>query len=206
MFGASSSSATVTIENKTTDPALVTLRRNIYLTVMSSMGYEECAHKLCQLPIAGHEVEVATMIVDCCAQDRTYTVFYGLLAAKFCQKAASYRALFEGSFARTYQGIDGQDSAKIRNVANLFAHLLKTNALSWDVLSCVVLSVDATTASSRIFVKILFQEISGFVGIPALSHRLFDPAFVAKCPGLHTDFAMAFWKSIGLGQIIPSTE
>ena len=46
---------------------------------------------------------------------------------------------------------------KLRNVAALFAHLLATDALPWSVLSCIRLTEEDTTSSSRIFIKYLFQ-------------------------------------------------
>jgi len=59
----------------------VNLRRTIYLTIMSSVDFEECCHKLLKLNIReGQEMELCTMIFECCMQERTYMRFYGLLA------------------------------------------------------------------------------------------------------------------------------
>ena len=33
----------------------------------------------------GHEAELCNMILDCCAQQRTYEKFFGLMAQRFCQ-------------------------------------------------------------------------------------------------------------------------
>ena len=42
-----------------TEEDLVNLRRTLYLTIMSSVDFEECAHKLLKMNIgAGHEDEV----------------------------------------------------------------------------------------------------------------------------------------------------
>jgi hypothetical protein len=48
-------------------------------------------------------------------------------------------------------------AAQLRNVAKFFAHLLATDAVSWEVLAAIRLTEDDTTSSSRIFIKILFQ-------------------------------------------------
>ena len=45
-------------------------------------------------------------------------------------------------------------------VAKFFAHLLHTDALPWGLMEYIVITEDETTSSSRIFVKILFQEIA----------------------------------------------
>ncbi len=64
-----------------TETNLVAFRRTIYLTINSSLDYEECAHKLLKMQMKpGQELELCHMFLDCCAQQRTYEKFYGLLA------------------------------------------------------------------------------------------------------------------------------
>lgn len=64
-----------------TETNLVAFRRTVYLTIQSSLDFEECAHKLIKMEIkAGYEEELGNMILDCCAQQRTYEKFFGLLA------------------------------------------------------------------------------------------------------------------------------
>jgi hypothetical protein len=55
------------------------------------------------------------------------------------------------------------ETNKLRNVACLFAHLLATDALPWSALTAITLTEEATTSSSRIFIKYLFQV--GWVGV-----------------------------------------
>ena len=42
------------------------------------------------------------MILDCCAQQRTYEKFFGLLAQRFCSIHQKYVAPFETIFKDTY--------------------------------------------------------------------------------------------------------
>lgn len=64
-----------------TETNLVALRRTIYLTVQSSLDHNECAHKMMKMQLKpGQEIELCHMILDCCAQQRTYEKFFGLLA------------------------------------------------------------------------------------------------------------------------------
>ncbi|MEW5303967.1 MAG: hypothetical protein WDW36_006610 [Sanguina aurantia] len=68
-----------------TQTNLVNLRRTLYLTLMSSFDFEEAGHKLLKVATApGQEIEVVKMVIECCAQERTYKRFFGLLAARFC--------------------------------------------------------------------------------------------------------------------------
>ena len=64
-----------------TETNLIALRRSIYLTIQSSLDHNECAHKMMKMQMKpGQETELCHMILDCCAQQRTYEKFFGLLA------------------------------------------------------------------------------------------------------------------------------
>ncbi|KAI0244609.1 pre-mRNA-splicing factor cwc22 [Massospora cicadina] len=189
---------------------LVNLRRTIYLTVMSSVDFEECAHKLLKMKIQeSDEVEMCTMIVECCSQERTYTKFYGLLGERFCNLDLKWAQHFEHVFAETYETIHRYETNRLRSVARFFGHLFAAEALPWPALALIRLTEDATTASSRIFVKILFRELVEFMGLKQLHEKLNDPEiFPAIQPGLfptdnpkNTRFAINYYTSIGLGSL-----
>jgi len=56
-----------------TETDLINLRRTIYLTIMSAMDFEEAGHKLLKIALAdGQEVEVVTMLIECCSQEKTF--------------------------------------------------------------------------------------------------------------------------------------
>ncbi|KAF1614492.1 UNVERIFIED_CONTAM: hypothetical protein FQV16_0000551, partial [Eudyptes robustus] len=62
-----------------TDSDIVAFRRSVYLCIQSSLDYQEAAHKLIKFHLKpGLDEEMCNMIVDCCAQQRTYEKFYGL--------------------------------------------------------------------------------------------------------------------------------
>ena len=100
------------------------------------------------------------------------------------------------------------ETNKLRNVAKFFAHLLGTSALPWHVLAYIRLTEEDTTSSSRIFIKILFQELSEHLGICLLNERLSDPTMKDSFDSIfpkdvpkNTRFAINFFTSIGLGGI-----
>uniref|UniRef100_A0A8C9WVG9 Pre-mRNA-splicing factor CWC22 homolog n=1 Tax=Sander lucioperca TaxID=283035 RepID=A0A8C9WVG9_SANLU len=190
-----------------TEVNLVAFRRTIYLAIQSSLDYEECAHKLIKMDFPDSQTkELCNMILDCCAQQRTYEKFFGLLAGRFCLLKKEYMESFEGIFAEQYETIHRLETNKLRNVARLFAHLLYTDSVPWSVLECVRMSEETTTSSSRIFVKILFQELCAYMGLPRLNQRLKDMTLQPFFEGLfprdnprNTRFAINFFTSIGLG-------
>merc|ERR1712071_714814 len=86
--------------------------------------HNECAHKMMKMQMKpGQETELCHMILDCCAQQRTYEKFFGLLAQRFCQINKIYVPPFEQIFKDTYDTIHRLDTNKLRNVGKMFAHL-----------------------------------------------------------------------------------
>lgn len=190
-----------------TETNLTALRRTIYLTIHSSLDFEECAHKLMKMQLKpGQEIELCHMFLDCCAEMRTYEKFFGLLAGRFCAINKIYVTPFEQIFKDSYHTIHRLDTNKLRNVSKFFAHLLFTDSISWSVLSCIKLNEEDTTSSNRIFIKILFQELSEYMGLAKLNERVKDVTLQEVFEGLfprddpkNTRFAINFFTSIGLG-------
>ncbi|KAE8037106.1 hypothetical protein FH972_009729 [Carpinus fangiana] len=192
-----------------TETNLVNLRRTIYLTIMSSVDFEEAGHKLLKIKLEpGQEMELCIMLLECCSQERTYLRYYGLLGQRFCMINKVHQENFEKCFVQQYSMIHRLETNKLRNVAKFFAHLLGTDALPWPVLAYIRLTEEDTTSSSRIFIKILFQELSEHLGIRLLNERLTDRTMQESFESIfprdnpkNTRFAINFFTSIGLGGI-----
>ncbi|KAF3452567.1 hypothetical protein FNV43_RR03000 [Rhamnella rubrinervis] len=192
-----------------TETNLINLRRTIYLTIMSSVNFEEAGHKLLKIKLEpGQEMELCVMLLECCSQERTYRRDYGLLGQRFCMINKVYQENFEKCFVQQYSMIHRLETNKLRNVAKFFAHLLGTDALPWHVLAYIRLTEEDTTSSSRIFIKILFQELSEHLGIRLLNERLTDPTMQDSFESIfprdnpkNTRFSINFFTSIGLGGI-----
>ncbi|KAJ9634289.1 pre-mRNA-splicing factor cwc22 [Knufia peltigerae] len=192
-----------------TNTNLVNLRRTIYLTIMSSLDFEEACHKLMkvQLP-AGQEPELPSMIIECCSQEKTYSNFFGLIGERFAKLNRLWTDLFEQAFAKYYDTIHRYETNRLRNIARFFGHLLSTDAIGWHVLSVVHLNEDETTSSSRIFIKILFQDLAESLGMPKLQERMKDdilrPSFMGIFPTdnpRNTRFSINYFTSIGMGAL-----
>eukprot|EP00890_Picochlorum_soloecismus_P004799 jgi/Picsp_1/531/NSC_00528-R1_pre-mrna-splicing factor cwc22 homolog len=191
---------------------LVNLRRTIYLTIMSALDFEEAGHKLLKMGIPpGQESELATMIIECCSQEKTFVKYYALLAERFCKLKREYVDSFADCFVAQYSMIHRLETNKLRNVAKLFAYLLSTDALPWAILSVIHLTEEDTTSSSRIFIKILFQELAEILGLRELNSRLEDPTCADWFAGLfpkdsprNMRFSINFFTSIGLGGLTDS--
>ena len=188
---------------------LVNLRRTIYLTIQSAMDPEEAVHKLMKINLpAGQEPELPSMIVECCSQEKTYTKFFGLIGERFAKINRLWTDLFEQSFAKYYNTIHRYETNKLRNIARLFGHMFGSDALGWHALSVIHLNEDETTSASRIFIKILFQEISEELGMPKLQARMRDETLQPHLEGLfprdsprNIRFSINYFTSIGMGAL-----
>ncbi|GJQ09802.1 hypothetical protein GpartN1_g1593.t1 [Galdieria partita] len=199
-----------TVIHQGTDMELIQFRRSVYLTIMSSLSFEEGAHKLVKLMNEGNnqqrQYELCSMIIECCSQERTYLRFYGLLARRFCSLSQIYSDKFDELFGEYYATIHRLETSKLRNVAKFFAALFETDSISWSAMEYIRLVEEETTSSSRIFVKILFQELAENMTAERLRDRLKDPDLQVHFQGLfpldnprNTRFAINYFTSIGLG-------
>lgn len=192
-----------------TNTDLVNLRRTIYLTIMSSVDFEECCHKLMKVTLPpGQEPELPSMVIECCSQERTYSKFYGLIGERFAKLNRLWMELFEASFAKYYDTIHRYETNRLRNIARFFGHMLSTDAMAWHVLSIIHLNEEETTSSSRIFIKILFQDLAEALGMSTLQSRLKDNFLRSSYEGLfpmdnprNTRFSINYFTSIGMGAI-----
>jgi pre-mRNA-splicing factor CWC22 len=186
---------------------LVNLRRSIYLTIMSSGGFEEACHKLMRINLpAGREEELPSMIIECCSQERTFNKFYGLIGERFCKLNRLWRDLFANMFTKYYDTIHRYETNRLRIIAQFFGHLLASDAIDWTVFNVVQLNEDDTTSSSRIFIKILIEDLAAGVGLPTLTERLksdeMQPALTGMFPTddpKKTRFSINFFTAIGFG-------
>ncbi|KAB8074136.1 hypothetical protein BDV29DRAFT_125459 [Aspergillus leporis] len=186
---------------------LVNLRRTIYLTIMSSIDFEECCHKLMKISLPpGLEPELPSMIIECCSQERTFSKFYGLIGERFSKINRLWCDLFEAAFAKYYDTIHRFETNRLRNIARFFGHMLSTDAIGWHVMSIIHMNEEETTSSSRIFIKILFQDLGEHLGLQKLHERMRDEILRPSFEGLfptdnprNTRFSINYFTSIGFG-------
>lgn len=146
------------------------------------------------------------MIVECCSQERSYSQFYGLIGERFCKIGRVWCDNFQEAFAKYYDTIHRYETNKLRNIGRFFGHLLASDAISWAVLHLVHMNEEETTSSSRIFIKILMQEIMEEMGIKQMAARFKEPDLQPALVGIfpkdnpkNTRFSINYFTSIGLG-------
>ena len=70
--------------------------------------------------LTGQELELCHMIIDCCAQQRTYEKFFGLMGQRFCQVNKTYQEPFMKIFVDTYNTVHRLETGKLRYVARTY--------------------------------------------------------------------------------------
>ncbi|KAG9318234.1 MIF4G-domain-containing protein [Chiua virens] len=194
------------IEDRT-ETNLVNLRRIIYLTIMNALNYEEAVHKLLKVQLKeGEEIELINMVIECCSQERSYSNFYGLVGERFSKLNRVWMECFEQAFGDYYLTIHRYETNRLRNISRFFGHMLASDAISWVVLGNIRMNEDDTTSSSRIFIKIVMQEMMESMGLKTLAERFKDEEVKAACREMfptdnpkNTRFSINYFTSIGLG-------
>ena len=148
------------------------------------------------------------MIIECCSQERSYSTFYGLIGERFCKLNRVWNEAFERAFTDYFMTIHRYETNRLRNIARFFGHLLSTDSISWAVMECIKLTEEDTTSSSRIFIKIMCQEMTESMGLKVIAERFKDDEVKRVCSGMfpmdnpkNTRFAINYFTSIGLGVV-----
>lgn len=154
------------------------------------------------------KIELVNMIIECCSQERSYSSFYGLTGERFSKLNRVWTDSFESAFQSYYETIHRYETNRLRNIARFFGHMIASDAISWTALGCIKVNEDDTTSSSRIFVKILMQEVMESMGLQSLVERFRDPEVRQACQGMfpmdvpkNTRFSINYFTSIGLGAV-----
>lgn len=192
------------IVNDMLDSERIALQKQVYLVIMSSLSADEAVHKLLRLKLDPQVV--ADMAVRCCAQEKTYTKFYGQIGDRLCAKREFFD-IFITLFHKYYQTIDTYDSNAVRNIGKFFGHLFAQDYLPIDRLwSPVEISAQGTTVAGRIFLKFVFQQMVEEIGVGDVQKRFDDPAVALDVQGVfptedaeHLRYLINFFTAIGLG-------
>lgn len=148
------------------------------------------------------------MIIECCSQERSYSTFYGLIGERFCKLNRVWNECFEIAFGNYYTTVHRYETNRLRNIARFFGHLLASDSISWAVMECIKLTEEDTTSSSRIFIKIMLNEMTEAMGLKTMTERFKDEEVKRSCTGMfpldnpkNTRFAINYFTSIGLGPV-----
>lgn len=194
-----------------TEQELTNFQKNVYLTIMSSMGPEEATHKLLKLPCIDpnrKEYMLADMVVKCCAQEKVYSKYYGLIGEILIVINKNWSTSFQNLFKENYENCYRYETALLRNIGAFWGHMLASDKLGWECLSIIKLTENDTTSSGRILIKFIFQKMQEEIGINHLLERIEEPYIQPFIEGIfptsdagNLRFSINFFTAIGLGKL-----
>ena len=182
------------------------VRRDIYLILQNSLSADDAAHKLMSRKFP--DKEVAVLLLESCIQRNTYMPFYALTAQKFSQRFRHFSAVVCEVFVGQYETVHRLTAPQIRQAAEFFAQLMASDAMSWDCMSCISLTEEDTTSSSRFFIQELFQSLVRSLGLQKLCARMEEERDEDSLKGIFPKrsirrlyFAINFFRAIGIGAV-----
>lgn len=190
-----------------TETNLLNFKKTIYLILKGSMSPDEAVHKLLRLRVKyDDEPKVVDMIVKACAQETTYSKYYGVIGEKMALQSSSWEQAFKEVFKETYETIHRLESNPLRNVSKFWGHMLSCGSLDWDILAVINLTEEDTTPAGRIFIKFVFQELVEELGVQELQTRLEEEYIKPYLEGIfpvedpdRIRFSINYFTAIGLG-------
>ncbi|TID26190.1 hypothetical protein CANINC_002817 [Pichia inconspicua] len=194
-----------------TEQELINYQKNVYLTIMSSMGPEEATHKLLKLPAIDPERKeymLIDMLVKCCAQEKVYSKYYGIIGENLATINKKWATEFQKVFKDTYENCYKYETSLLRNLGSFWGHIFVSDKLGWECMSVVKLTENDTTSSGRIFLKFMFQRMIDEAGVSYLKERINEPYIQDYIVGIfpktdpeHLRFSINFFTAIGMGDL-----
>lgn len=159
------------------------VRRAIFITIMSSVDYEDAYRRLkkLQLKKSGPKKDVAYVLMRCVGAEEHYNIYYSLVARRMCEDRRIKLAFQENLwnlFRRLRERVFGEDAEEEQNddddnegdgtcyrrlgaVAKMFGFLIANGAQELKVLKC--LNLRYLRPKTRDFIEAmlisLFQEL-----------------------------------------------
>ena len=122
--------------------------------IMSADDYMDASQRLLGLPLnRTQQREIVRVLVDCCAQEKTFNPFYGLCLGKLCESSQAFQFTLKFCFWDTFKQLHECSERKISNLAQLLAQLFLLSAQSMAMLKA--LDWTKLRARSLLFVRIM---------------------------------------------------
>lgn len=198
---------TVLTVHNMTDSEEIAFKKQIYLTLKSSLSGEEATHKLLKMRIPDRDkLQAVEMLERSMVQESTYSKFYGSIAENLLPQHRSWPEAFQKAFSNRLNHLEDLEPSGIRNSGKFWGHLLATGLFNSDVLREVSITEEGSTPPLRIFVKFMFQQLVFELGIEQLQAWLAQPDVVEGTRNMFpledaddTRYSINYFTAIGLG-------
>lgn len=155
------------------------------LLMNSSLRAEEIVHKLLKQlgpVLANNESLASSMVLEACTHQKIYNKVYAMVAERLCKVNGRWQNFFSRLFTTTFE--NASENSAMHNVhsGRFFAHLFRTGAIPWSVLSVIKLSELQT--ESAIFAQHLLVSLLEGMGQAKLSVTFNSPTVAPHVQGI----------------------
>ena len=167
------------------------LKRSIFCVLMTALDCDEALEKLVRAGMLAHrqERETVRVLLECCAQEDSFNMYYVHLAKRLCEYQSQCRFSFQLAFWDLYKQLNSSTMAlrKVGNLAKLLCQLVLQDCLKMNVvlkpldeyLENLLLmnngDGDGENQSLLLFVVMFFSGILESFEDPAACAALFAP-------------------------------
>ncbi|KAJ8667745.1 hypothetical protein QAD02_009408 [Eretmocerus hayati] len=183
--------------------------QNLKTTVKSTLhllsDFDVFVRDTVEQVLPGQETSICRTLLDCCTEMKKYEKFFGMLVEKFCYESDAIACSFAKMFGDIYVTLEVLEKNELKNITRLFAYLLSSDSISWEILSALKVNEKAMTNAKKSFLKILLNDMSEIMSPQKLEERFLNVGHNSSYEGLFpfinekdSRFAQNFYKSIGL--------
>ncbi|CCH60495.1 hypothetical protein TBLA_0C07040 [Henningerozyma blattae CBS 6284] len=187
----------------------IEFKKKIYLILKSSLSGDEAAHKLIKLQVPDrNKSKVLDIVIKSSLQESTYSKYYSIICERLCNQHKIWKESFHENFQKNYNEIEEFEPNQLRILGKFWGHLISSDYIGMEIFQLLIMNEEHTNASSRIFLKFLFQELVGELGINELKLRLSEDYIKPFVKGLFPmdkdnvddmKYSINYFTAIGLG-------
>lgn len=136
-------------------------RRDIFFAVMGSLNVDDAFENICKLNLKGsQEREVIKVIIECCAKEKVYNIFYKELILLLCNHNRQFRVTLQYAFwdyFKTFNDDSSNSERRCQNLSKLLLDLVVKFQLPLSVLK--VLDINSTSHFQTRFLQDFFNSL-----------------------------------------------
>lgn len=220
-------STQIAIEENKLKKANLEFQKTVYLTITSTATASEAAHKLVKILIEDdkiltrsknkekkaltqpHKRIMIETVIEYIGHNQAYDRNLAHIVRLLINAREDTQDLVEENFRRIYNNLESYKSSQIINIAALFAYLLATDSISWQVLSIIRLTPEDTNTEQRQFIRYLMERLAEGPAETSskswLLKKLKEPEVEAAMSGIfltdtheHAEIVSQFFSAINL--------
>lgn len=141
-------------------------RKSIFLAIMGSEDAIDAAEKLLRLDLKGQqEREIVRVAIECCLQEKTWNVYYGLLLSRLCKLAKGHRVTLQYCLWDHLKDVDRMNPRMLTIFSKLCSYTIVSKILPLHTLIKIA-NLDVADMGTkelllwRTFFKSVFEDAS----------------------------------------------